>query len=75
VGAHAQRPVGPFWTPILGPFWTPIDNQITSTTLWRWQQDPKLDFPEPVKLNGRNMWTAEDVHAWERKRATRRGAA
>lgn len=49
--------------------------QITSTTLWRWQQDPKLEFPAPVKLNGRNMWASEDVHAWERKRATRRGAA
>lgn len=49
--------------------------QITDTTLWRWQQDHKLGFPQPLKLNGRNMWPSDDIHAWERKRAARRGAA
>jgi predicted DNA-binding transcriptional regulator AlpA len=33
-------------------------------TLWRWQRDPEVAFPAPVKLgaDGRNYWWLPGVH-------------
>jgi predicted DNA-binding transcriptional regulator AlpA len=43
-------------------------------TLWRWQRDPKIAFPTPVKLgaDGRNYWWLPKVNAWMREREKRR---
>jgi predicted DNA-binding transcriptional regulator AlpA len=43
-------------------------------TLWRWQRDPEISFPAPVKLgaDGRNYWWLPKVHAWMREREKRR---
>jgi predicted DNA-binding transcriptional regulator AlpA len=46
-------------------------------TLWRWQRNPKVAFPAPVKLgaDGRNYWWLPTVRAWMRTREERRYAA
>jgi predicted DNA-binding transcriptional regulator AlpA len=43
-------------------------------TLWRWQRDPEVAFPAPVKLgaDGRNYWWLPGVHTWMRDREKRR---
>ena len=42
-------------------------------TLWRWQRDPKIAFPIPVKLgaDGRNYWWLPKVRACMRQREER----
>jgi predicted DNA-binding transcriptional regulator AlpA len=39
---------------------------VSQMTFWRWQRDPKVGFPAPVKLgkNGRNYWWLPDVMGW-----------
>jgi predicted DNA-binding transcriptional regulator AlpA len=39
-------------------------------SLWRWQRNPAIAFPPPVKLgkNGRNYWWLPALHAWLRCR-------
>jgi predicted DNA-binding transcriptional regulator AlpA len=43
-------------------------------TLWRWQKDPEIAFPKPVKLgaNGRNFWWLPTIRAWLRRREEHR---
>lgn len=36
-------------------------------TIMRWAKEPPPDFPSPTKIHGRNMWSMEDVEAYERK--------
>jgi predicted DNA-binding transcriptional regulator AlpA len=45
-------------------------------TLWRWQRNPNIAFPAPVKLgaDGRNYWWLPTVRAWMRTREERRYA-
>jgi predicted DNA-binding transcriptional regulator AlpA len=39
-------------------------------TVWRWQHDPKIAFPLPLKLGagGRNFWWLPAIRAWLRRR-------
>jgi predicted DNA-binding transcriptional regulator AlpA len=39
-------------------------------TIWRWQHDPQIAFPAPVKLgiNGRNFWWLPAIRDWEQRR-------
>jgi predicted DNA-binding transcriptional regulator AlpA len=41
-------------------------------SLWRWQRNPAIAFPPPVKLgeNGRNFWWLPAIRAWLRRRET-----
>jgi predicted DNA-binding transcriptional regulator AlpA len=43
---------------------------ISEMTLWRWQRDPRVNFPKAVKLgaNGRNFWWFPDIREWQRRR-------
>jgi predicted DNA-binding transcriptional regulator AlpA len=43
-------------------------------TLWRWGRDPKLEFPSPLKIKGRNLWSERALIVWERRRARRDAA-
>jgi predicted DNA-binding transcriptional regulator AlpA len=45
-------------------------------TIWRWQRDPEVAFPTPVKLgrNGRNYWSYQAVRDWIRRREAHRQA-
>ncbi|WP_287742661.1 hypothetical protein [Methylobacterium sp.] len=44
-------------------------------TLWRWERDPKLAFPQPLRINGRRYWRRADIEAFELRQATKREAA
>jgi predicted DNA-binding transcriptional regulator AlpA len=43
---------------------------VSDMTIWRWQQDPQIAFPAPVKLavNGRNFWWLPAIRDWEQRR-------
>jgi predicted DNA-binding transcriptional regulator AlpA len=43
---------------------------VSDMTIWRWQHDPHVAFPVPVKLgnNGRNFWWLPAIRDWERRR-------
>lgn len=34
---------------------------ISEMTLWRWRKDPRLNFPEPVTIRGRNFYDDDEV--------------
>jgi predicted DNA-binding transcriptional regulator AlpA len=38
-------------------------------TIWRRRKDPKLNFPEPVVINGRNFYWLSELEQWERRMA------
>ena len=40
-------------------------------TIWRWERDPRVNFPAPVKLgiDGRNYWWLPAVREWLCQRA------
>jgi predicted DNA-binding transcriptional regulator AlpA len=44
---------------------------ICSRTLYRWLSDPSLDFPTPLIINGRRLFSESALIAWERARASR----
>lgn len=37
---------------------------ISDMTLWRWLNDPALDFPRPIYLGRRRYWREAEVQAW-----------
>src|SRR4051812_17119499 len=46
---------------------------ISTMTLYRWELDPRLDFPAPVRSHRRKFWSRTTVDAWmaaQAKRAT-----
>jgi hypothetical protein len=42
---------------------------ISSMSLWRWLNDAKLAFPDPVQIRERNYWRLKDIIEWERRAA------
>lgn len=38
---------------------------ISEMSLWRWENDPKLAFPKPIKINRLRYWKAADLSAFE----------
>lgn len=43
--------------------------QISRVTLWRYQNDPELEFPQPVVLRKRRFWREDDLTNWVASRA------
>jgi predicted DNA-binding transcriptional regulator AlpA len=41
---------------------------ISAMTRWRWERDPKLAFPAPLKINNRSYWQIESLQLWELNR-------
>jgi predicted DNA-binding transcriptional regulator AlpA len=39
-------------------------------TVWRWMNDPALEFPKPLKINNRNRFALDEIEAFERKQKT-----
>jgi predicted DNA-binding transcriptional regulator AlpA len=37
--------------------------------IWRWMRDPRVQFPAPLKINGRNYWRIGDLRRWQADRA------
>jgi hypothetical protein len=29
---------------------------VCDMTIWRWRNNPKMNFPKPIVINGRNYW-------------------
>jgi predicted DNA-binding transcriptional regulator AlpA len=42
---------------------------ITPMTRWRWSRKPELEFPQPIRINGRTFYAEDELQAWERSRA------
>lgn len=44
---------------------------LSDMSLWRWINDPEMDFPRPLVVNTRRFWRLSDLVRWERGRAGR----
>jgi predicted DNA-binding transcriptional regulator AlpA len=45
---------------------------ISDMALWRWLRNEQMNFPRPLRLNGRRYWKLADLEAWEASRADQR---
>lgn len=41
---------------------------VSDMSLWRWLRDPRLGFPRPMRINGRQFWKLASLEAWDRSR-------
>jgi predicted DNA-binding transcriptional regulator AlpA len=41
---------------------------ITAMTLWRWQRNDALQFPQPIVINKRLYWDISDLESWDASR-------
>jgi len=48
---------------------------ISAMTRWRWGQNAELDFPQPLRVNGRQFFAEDELEAWERRQAALSGRA
>jgi len=48
---------------------------ITTMTLWRWERDKKLGFPQPTIINTRRYWNRNQINDWMRRMATSKAKA
>ncbi len=37
---------------------------VSDMSLWRWLNDPALNFPKPIKIQTRRYWRETDVAEW-----------
>jgi predicted DNA-binding transcriptional regulator AlpA len=44
---------------------------VSDRTVDRWLANPKLNFPLPMRVNGRRFWLLSEILEWERQRAQR----
>jgi len=44
---------------------------ISDMTLWRWLDNPELDFPRPVYIGRRRFWREAEIIAWLEAREVR----
>jgi predicted DNA-binding transcriptional regulator AlpA len=42
---------------------------VSDMALWRWLRKEQLNFPRPIRINGRRFWKRTDLEAWEASRA------
>lgn len=47
---------------------------VTSMTLWRWQRDPELGFPQPRYINNVRYFSQRELEAWVASRPLGRDA-
>lgn len=48
---------------------------VSDMTVFRWVNDDKLGFPQPLYINKRRYWRAVDLQAFEARQASKREAA
>ena len=48
---------------------------VSDMTIFRWLADPKLGFPQPIRINGRRYWRLADLQAFEVRQASKQEAA
>jgi predicted DNA-binding transcriptional regulator AlpA len=44
---------------------------VSAMTLWRWDRNPEMNFPGPIRINGRKYRDEDALEAWDRARAMR----
>jgi hypothetical protein len=44
---------------------------ISAMTRWRWQRNPSLAFPSPMKVNNRSYWKISALDLWEGNRPSK----
>ena len=44
---------------------------VSDMCIWRWLRDPRVSFPHPIKINGRNYWRLGDLRRWQETHAQR----
>lgn len=37
---------------------------VSHMTIWRWLNDPALNFPRPIYIGRRRYWREADIAAW-----------
>jgi predicted DNA-binding transcriptional regulator AlpA len=47
---------------------------VSDMTIFRWLADPKLGFPQPIRINGRRYWRLADLQAFEARQASKEAA-
>ena len=45
---------------------------VTKMTIWRWQRDPDLAFPQPAVINAINYTDLDQVDEWMKARVVNR---
>lgn len=48
---------------------------ISAMTLWRWDRNPALKFPAPIRINNRKYRDETALVAWERQRTAADGSS
>lgn len=48
--------------------------KISQMSLWRWQRDPRLNFPKPMRVSGRRYYRLAELEQFERERVAQRAA-
>ena len=43
--------------------------EVTAMTIWRWDHDPELGFPKPIRIKRRKYRYESELEAFERGRA------
>jgi predicted DNA-binding transcriptional regulator AlpA len=46
----------------------------TTMTIWRWQRDPDLNFPQPTRINRGRYHDLDAIDEWMRARVVSRSA-
>jgi len=41
---------------------------VHATTLFRWDRNPQLNFPKPIRINGRKYRDVAALDEWDRSR-------
>ena len=44
---------------------------VTAMTLWRWDRDTSLGFPQPHRIRKRKYRDEAELERWERERASK----
>jgi predicted DNA-binding transcriptional regulator AlpA len=46
---------------------------VSHMTLWRWDHDPGLNFPKPIRIKNRKYRDEDELERFERERARASG--
>jgi predicted DNA-binding transcriptional regulator AlpA len=42
---------------------------VSDMSIWRWLRNVSLEFPKPLRINGRRFWRLTELEAWEASRS------
>jgi predicted DNA-binding transcriptional regulator AlpA len=47
---------------------------VSDMTVWRWLNNPAMNFPQPIYIGRRRYWKEADVFAWLESQTTKTAA-